>query len=193
MARTADVQRRTTECHITATLDLDGSGMATIETGVPFFNHLLDALVRHSGFDLTLRASGDLAVDAHHTVEDACIVLGQAFHQAVGRGEGIARFASMHLPMDEALVRIAVDISGRPYLHLDLPILTDRIGTFPVELIEEALRAFVVHAGITLHVDFVRGRNSHHIAEAVFKGLGVGLGRAVAVVGRNVPSTKGML
>jgi imidazoleglycerol-phosphate dehydratase len=193
MARTADVQRRTTECHITVTLDLDGSGVATVETGVPFFDHLLDALVRHSGFDLTLRAAGDLAVDAHHTVEDACIVLGQAFNQAVGRGEGIARFASMHLPMDEALVRIAVDISGRPYLHLDLPLSTDRIGTFPVELIEEALRAFVVHAGITLHVDLVRGRNSHHVAEAVFKGLGVGLGRAVAVVGRNVPSTKGML
>lgn len=191
--RRAEVLRKTAECQITATLVLDGAGQASIETGVPFFDHLLGALARHSGFDLTLRATGDLAVDAHHTVEDACIVLGQAFRQALGSGEGIARFASMHLPMDETLVRIALDVSGRSYLHLDLPFATDRIGAFPVELIEEALRAFVAHATVTLHIDLVRGRNSHHIAEAAFKGLGVVLGRAVAVIGRGVPSTKGVL
>lgn len=191
--RTAEIRRQTAESQIVARLTLDGSGRAEVQTGVPFFDHLLAALVRHSGFDLTLQANGDLAVDAHHTVEDASIVLGQALRGAVGRGEGIARFASLHLPMDEALVRVALDVSGRAYLHLELPVATDRIGTFPTELIEESLRAFVNHATVTLHLDLVRGRNSHHIAEAAFKGLGVALGRAVALVGRGVPSTKGVL
>jgi imidazoleglycerol-phosphate dehydratase len=193
MRRTAEVSRRTAETQIAATVVLDGSGRAAINTGVPFFDHLVGALTRHSGFDVTLRADGDLAVDAHHTVEDACIVLGQAFRQALGAGEGIARFASLHLPMDEALVRVALDISGRPYLHCELAFPTDRVGTFPVELVEEALRAFITHAAVTLHVDLVRGRNSHHIAEAAFKGLGVALGRAVAVTAQGVPSTKGVL
>lgn len=193
VTRAAEIRRQTAESQIEAQLTLDGSGQASIETGVPFFDHLLAALVRHSGFDVTLRASGDLAVDVHHTVEDASIVLGQAFRQAVGRGEGIARFASLHLPMDDALVRVALDVSGRAYLCLDLPVVTDRIGTFPTELIEESLRAFVNHAAVTLHLDLVRGRNSHHIAEAAFKGLGVALGRAVTLVGRGVPSTKGVL
>jgi imidazoleglycerol-phosphate dehydratase len=193
MRRTAKVSRKTAETQIAATVVLDGSGRASINTGVPFFDHLVGALTRHSGFDVTLRADGDLAVDAHHTVEDACIVLGQAFRQALGAGEGIARFASLHLPMDEALVRVALDISGRPYLHCELAFPTDRVGTFPVELVEEALRAFAMHAAVTLHVDLVRGRNSHHIAEAAFKGLGVALGRAVAVTAQGVPSTKGVL
>ncbi len=193
MRRSAEVTRKTAETQIVATVVLDGVGRALTATGVPFFDHLLQAFARHSGFDLTLRADGDLAVDAHHTVEDAGIVLGQAFRQAVGSGAGIARFASLHLPMDEALVRVALDISGRSYLHCDLTFPTDRVGTFPVDLVEEALRAFVTHAGVTLHVDLVRGRNSHHIAEAVFKGLGAALGRAVAVVGDGVPSTKGVL
>jgi imidazoleglycerol-phosphate dehydratase len=193
VSRTAEVTRRTAETQIAATVTLDGTGRALTATGVPFFDHLLQALARHSGFDVTLRADGDLAVDAHHTVEDACIVVGQAFRQALGSGEGIARFASVDLPMDEALVRVALDVSGRPYLHCDLPFPTDRVGTFPVELVEEALRAFATHAGVTLHVDLVRGRNSHHVAEAVFKGLGVALGRAVAVVAQGVPSTKGVL
>ena len=193
MRRTAEVSRKTAETQIAATVVLDGSGRASINTGVPFFDHLVGALTRHSGFDVTLRADGDLAVDAHHTVEDACIVLGQAFRQALGAGEGIARFASLHLPMDEALVRVALDISGRPYLHCELAFPTDRVGTFPVELVEEALRAFATHAAVTLHVDLVRGRNSHHIAEAAFKGLGVALGRAVAMTAQGVPSTKGVL
>lgn len=193
MRRAAEVSRKTAETRIAAMVVLDGSGRASINTGVPFFDHLVGALTRHSGFDVTLRADGDLAVDAHHTVEDACIVLGQAFRQALGAGEGIARFASLHLPMDEALVRVALDISGRPYLHCELAFPTDRVGTFPVELVEEALRAFATHAAVTLHVDLVRGRNSHHIAEAAFKGLGVALGRAVAVTAQGVPSTKGVL
>jgi len=193
MRRAAEVSRKTAETRIAAMVVLDGSGRASINTGVPFFDHLVGALTRHSGFDVTLRADGDLAVDAHHTVEDTCIVLGQAFRQALGAGEGIARFASLHLPMDEALVRVALDISGRPYLHCELAFPTDRVGTFPVELVEEALRAFATHAAVTLHVDLVRGRNSHHIAEAAFKGLGVALGRAVAVTAQGVPSTKGVL
>ncbi len=191
--RRAQVQRTTSETSLTVELALDGSGRASIETGVPFFDHVLGGLVRHSGFDLTVRAAGDLQIDAHHTVEDTGIVLGQAFRQALGDGEGIARFASIHLPMDEALVLVAIDISGRPFLHLDLPFATEMIGAFPTELVEEMLRAFATHAALTLHVSLVRGRNSHHIAEAAFKGLGVVLGRAAAVVGRGVPSTKGVL
>ncbi|MBI3998617.1 MAG: imidazoleglycerol-phosphate dehydratase HisB [Armatimonadetes bacterium] len=193
MTRRAEVQRTTAETSVSVRLVLDGSGQVDVDTGVPFFDHLLAALVRHSGFDLTMRASGDLAVDVHHTVEDACIVLGQTFRQALGEGAGIARFASLHLPMDDALVRVALDVSGRPYLHADLTFPSDRIGQFPVELVEEAVRAFVMHAAVTLHVDLIRGRNSHHIAEAVFKALGVALGRAASVVGRGVPSTKGVL
>jgi len=193
MTRSASVERTTAETHVTADLNLDGSGQAAIDTGVPFFDHLLAAMTRHGGFDLTLRAAGDLAVDAHHTVEDAGIVLGQAFRQAASTGEGIARFASIHLPMDEALVLVAVDLSGRPFLQYDVSFPSDRIGTFPVDLVEEVLRAFAMHAAVTLHVRLVCGRNSHHIAEAVFKGLGVVLGRALAVTGRGVPSTKGVL
>lgn len=193
MKRTAAVERVTAETRVTVELTLDGIGRAAVETGVPFFDHLLTALVRHAGFDLVLRAAGDLKVDPHHTVEDAGIVLGQAFRQALGSGEGIARYASIHLPMDEALVLVALDVSGRPFLQFGVAFPTDRVGSFPVDLVEEALRAFATHAAVTLHVDLVRGRNAHHITEAVFKGLGVVLGRAAAVVGRDVPSTKGVL
>jgi imidazoleglycerol-phosphate dehydratase len=193
MSRTAVVERATAETRVTAELTLEGTGQALLETGVPFFDHLLSAMVRHAGFDLVLRASGDLDVDTHHTVEDAAIVLGRAFRQALGPGEGIARYASVHLPMDEALVLMALDISGRPFLSFDVAFPTNRVGSFPVDLIEEALRAFAAHAAVTLHVDLVRGRNTHHIAEAVFKGLGVVLGRAATVVGGGVPSTKGVL
>ncbi|MDQ7840701.1 MAG: imidazoleglycerol-phosphate dehydratase HisB [bacterium] len=193
MNRTAVVERATAETRVTAELTLEGTGRASLETGVPFFDHLLSAMVRHAGFDLVLRASGDLEVDPHHTVEDAAIVLGWAFRQALGSGEGIARYASVHLPMDEALVLLALDISGRPFLSFDVAFPTDHVGGFPVDLVEEALRAFAAHGAVTLHVDLVRGRNTHHIAEAVFKGLGVVLGRAAVVVGGGVPSTKGVL
>ena len=191
--RRARVQRATAETSVSIELDLDGRGRATIETGVPFFDHLLGALTRQSGFDLTVRASGDLDVDAHHTVEDAGIVLGQAFREAVGDGAGIARFASLHLPMDDALVLVALDVSGRPFLECGLTFPSGQIGAFATDLVEEALRGFAMHAAVTLHIHQVRGRNNHHIAEAVFKGLGVALGRATRVVGSGVPSTKGVL
>jgi imidazoleglycerol-phosphate dehydratase len=191
--RSASVERVTAETRVRVALALDGSGQASIQTGVPFLDHLLGALARHGGIDLSVQADGDVAVDAHHTVEDTGIVLGQAFRQALGTGEGIARFASVHLPMDDALVLVALDISGRPYLRFDVAFSTDMIGTFSTDLVEEFLRAFAAHAAVTLHVGLLWGRNSHHIAEAVFKGLGVALGRAAAVAGSGVPSTKGML
>ncbi len=193
MTRSAGVERSTAETRVSVELVLDGSGKAAIDTGVPFFDHLLDAMTRHSAFDLTIRAAGDLAVDAHHTAEDTGIVLGQALRRAMGTGEGIARYASIHLPMDDALVLVALDVSGRPFLHFDVAFPTDRVGTFPVDLVEEVLRAFAMHAAVTLHVRLAHGRNSHHIAEAIFKGLGVALGRALTVTGRGVPSTKGVL
>lgn len=192
-ARKASVERATAETRIAADLVLDGIGQSRVATGVPFFDHLLAALAQHSRFDLAVSASGDLEVDAHHTVEDVGIVLGEAFRQALGSGEGIARFASIHVPMDEALVLVALDCGGRPFLHWDVGFPADRIGTFPTELVEEFLRAFAMHARLTLHVERIRGRSSHHLAEAVFKGLGVALGRAVALVGQGVPSTKGLL
>jgi imidazoleglycerol-phosphate dehydratase len=193
MARSASVERTTAETHVAVELCLDGRGRAAINTGVPLFDHLLSAMTRHGGFDLTLRAAGDLALGAHHTVEDVGIVLGQAFRQAMGAGEGIARFASIHLPMDEALVLVALDVSGRPFLHFDVAFPSDRVGAFPVDLVEEALRAFATHAALTLHIGLVRGRNTHHVAEAIFKALGVVLGRALAVTGVGIPSTKGVL
>ncbi len=191
--RSASVERTTAETHITVEVSLDGRGQAAIDTGVPFFDHLLSAMTRHGGFDLSARAVGDVAVDAHHTVEDVGIVLGQVFRQAMGPGEGITRYASIQLPMDEALVFVALDISGRPFLHFDVPFPSDRIGTFPTDLVEEVLRAFSTHAALTLHVGLAHGRNSHHIAEGIFKGLGVVLGRALAVTGVGIPSTKGLL
>ncbi len=191
--RSASIQRSTAETRVSVELVLDGSGQAAIDTGVPFFDHLLAAMTRHGGFDLTIRATGDLSVDAHHSVEDTGIVLGQAIRRALGAGEGIARYASIHLPMDEALVLVALDVSGRPFLDFDVAFPSDRVGTFPVDLVEEALRAFAMHAAVTLHVRLVHGRNTHHIAEAIFKGLGVVLGRALAVTGGGVPSTKGVL
>lgn len=193
MSRSASAQRTTRETEISVSLTLDGAGVAEVATGVPFFDHMLSALTRHAGFDLTLRAVGDLAVDAHHTVEDVGIVLGQALRRALGTGEGIARFASVHLPMDDALVLVALDVSGRPFLRYDVTYSTDLVGTFPVDLVEEFLRAFVAHAGVTLHIVRLHGHNSHHLAEAVFKGVGVALGRSVAVTAQGIPSTKGVL
>jgi imidazoleglycerol-phosphate dehydratase len=189
----ASLERATAETSVRVALALDGRGEVSADTGVPFFDHLLHACGRHGRFDLRVRASGDLAVDAHHTVEDVGIVFGQAFRQAVADGAGIARFASLHAAMDDALVLVAVDVSGRPYLHYAVSYPTDRIGAFAVDLVEEFLRAFTTHAGATLHVRLEHGRNSHHIAEAVFKGTGIVLGRAVTVSGAGIPSTKGVL
>lgn len=193
MSRNAEVARKTQETSVRVRLHLDGSGEVAVATRIPFFDHMLQQVARHGRFDLLVDAEGDLEVDAHHTVEDTGIVLGQAVRQAVGEGRGIARFASLHLPMDDALVLAAVDISGRPYLHYALDPGPVMLGTFPAELAEEFFRAFTVHAGVTLHLVRLHGRNAHHIVEAAFKGFGVALSRATRIAGEGIPSTKGVL
>lgn len=193
MSRRAEVDRSTRETSVRARLDLDGSGEASVATGVPFFDHMLRQVARHGRFDLVVEARGDLEVDAHHTVEDTGIVLGQAIRQAVGDGDGIARFASVHLPMDDALVLTALDVGGRPYLHHALETGPVMLGTFPAELTEEFFRALTVHGGLTLHLLRISGRNTHHVVEAAFKGFGVALARATRIEGRGIPSTKGVV
>jgi imidazoleglycerol-phosphate dehydratase len=195
MSRTAKITRTTGETSITVVLDLDGSGSTQVSTGVPFFDHMIDAFGRHATFDLTVSATGDLAVDAHHTVEDVGIVIGQAIAQALGDKSGISRFGSSVLPMDEALVLAAIDVSGRGQLHyaVDLPI--EIIGTFDTTLAKEFLIALATNAGVTLHVRSLTGENSHHIIEAAFKAVARALREAVALDERvgGVPSTKGSL
>jgi imidazoleglycerol-phosphate dehydratase len=194
--RAARVSRRTNETDVTVSLALDGAGQATIATGVGFLDHMLDLLARHALFDLDLRVTGDLHVDQHHTVEDSGIALGQAFAQALGDKKGIARYASLHLPMDETLTRVALDISGRPFLVFRTAFPTEKIGAFDAELVREFFQAFAMNAGITLHVETLYGQNSHHIAESCFKGLARALRAAVALdprEGGRVPSTKGSL
>ncbi len=194
--RQASVSRRTAETDITLSLDLDGSGKATIETGVGFFDHMLELLARHALFDLSVSAKGDLHVDQHHSVEDVGIALGQAFREALGDKKGISRYADMHLPMDETLTRVAIDISGRPFLVFRTAFPTEKIGAFDTELVREWFQAFAINAGVTLHVETLYGENSHHIAESCFKGLARVLRRAVAIEPREegrVPSTKGAL
>jgi imidazoleglycerol-phosphate dehydratase len=194
--RAARVSRRTNETDVTVSLALDGAGQATIATGVGFLDHMLDLLARHALFDLDLRVTGDLHVDQHHTVEDSGIALGQAFAQALGDKKGIARYGSLHLPMDETLTRVALDISGRPFLVFRTAFPTEKIGAFDAELVREFFQAFAMNAGITLHVETLYGQNSHHIAESCFKGLARALRAAVALdprEGGRVPSTKGSL
>jgi imidazoleglycerol-phosphate dehydratase len=191
--RSAAVERTTGETSVRVSLDLDGTGRYDVRTGVGFLDHMLAQLSYHAGFDLAVAANGDLEVDAHHTVEDVGITLGQAFSEALQDRVGIARFASLHAAMDDALVLCAVDAGGRPSLLYDLPVPLPLIGAFPAELVEEFFRAFATHARVTLHVKLVWGRNSHHIVEAAFKGLGVVLRRAVTVERQGVPSTKGVL
>lgn len=195
MSRTASVERKTAETDIRVELELDGSGRVNAVTGIPFFDHMLDALGRHGLLDLTVAASGDLDVDAHHTVEDVGIVLGQAFAEALGEKRGIARFGSAAVPMDEALVLAAVDISGRGQLHyaVDLPI--EIVGTFDTTLAKEFLIALATNAGLTLHVRSLAGENSHHIIEAAFKAVARALRQAIDLDARvsGVPSTKGSL
>lgn len=193
MTRAAEVKRETAETSVRVRLDLDDSGEVSVRTGVPFFDHMLAQVGAHGRFELQIDAEGDLAVDAHHTVEDVGIALGQAFRRAVGPGRGIVRFASVHAPMDDALVLAALDISGRPYLHYGLNLGTAMLGTFPVELAEEFFRAFTTHAGVTLHLLWLHGRNVHHILEATFKATGVVLQRGTRVISDEIPSTKGVL
>ena len=193
--RRAVVTRVTGETDITVELDLDGTGTCLIDTGVPFFDHMLNAFGRHGLFDLTVRATGDIEVDAHHTVEDTGIVLGQAFTQALGDKAGITRFADVCIPMDETLVQAAVDISGRGQAYCDLPIPTERVGSFDTELAVEFFYAFARDARVTLHVRELAGANSHHIIEAAFKAAGRAMRYACELDPRvnGVPSTKGSL
>jgi len=192
-ARTATIARATAETDVRVTVDLDGSGTTDCHTGVPFFDHMLDQLGRHGRMDLTVRTDGDLEVDAHHTVEDTGIALGQALAEALGDKAGIERFGDATVPIDEALARVAVDLSGRPYLVYDAPTPVAVTGTYETTLTKHFFEALVANSRITLHVALLAGDNTHHIQEAVFKGVAVALRRAVAVTGGGVPSTKGVL
>ena len=193
--RQARIERRTAETSIAVAVDLDGTGRHACATGVGFFDHMLDQLARHSLVDLDVAATGDLHVDDHHTVEDAGIALGQALARALGDKAGIRRYGECALPMDDAQVRAALDLSGRPWLGWHLPFPTPRIGAFDSELVREFFQALSTHGGITLHVDLVRGVNSHHIAEAAFKAVARALRQAVEPDprGAGIPSTKGVL
>ena len=193
MSRKADVTRNSKETKLRARVDLDGGGKVKVATGLAFLDHMLEQVARYGGFDLSLRGSGDLHIDTHHLVEDAGIVLGQALSQALGDRAGIARFASAYAPLDEALARVVVDLGKRPYLSYNVP-LRGRIGTVESEVLEEFWKALSIHAGATIHVDVIRGRNRHHIAEATFKALGLALRQAVVLGGGpEVPSSKGLL
>ncbi|KQP07772.1 imidazoleglycerol-phosphate dehydratase [Methylobacterium sp. Leaf99] len=194
--RAASIDRRTAETDVHVAVNLDGTGRATIATGVGFLDHMLELMARHALFDIEVSVTGDLHVDQHHTTEDAGIALGQAFAQALADKSGIARYADIHLPMDEALTRVAVDISGRPFLVFRTAFKVEKIGQFDTELVREWFQAFAMNAGITLHVETLYGDNAHHIAESCFKGLARALRQAVAVdprEGGRVPSTKGSL
>jgi len=194
--RTAQVFRSTAETEISVSVNLDGSGTYDNQTGVGFFDHMLDQLSRHSLIDMTIRAKGDYHIDDHHTVEDTGIALGQALVQALGDKKGINRYGECHLPMDDAQVRAALDLSARPFLVWNVDLPTQKIGTFDTELVREFFQALATHGGITLHIDQIHGVNSHHIAEAAFKAVARALRTAVEVDPRKadaVPSTKGAL
>ncbi len=194
--RKAAVTRKTNETEIAVELDLDGTGTAKVATGVGFFDHMLDQLARHSLMDMTVSAKGDLHIDDHHTVEDVGIALGQALKQALGDKRGLTRYADCLLPMDETLTRVAVDVSGRPFLVFRTEFPTAKIGTFDTELVREFFQAFAINGGLTLHIENLYGANSHHIAESCFKGVARALGAALAIDAKQasrVPSTKGAL
>jgi imidazoleglycerol-phosphate dehydratase len=194
--RKASIRRTTKETDVEVAIDLDGEGRASISTGIGFLDHMLDLLARHSRIDINVNAKGDLHIDHHHTTEDVGIAFGQAVKQALGDMRGIARYADVHVPMDEALTRVAIDISGRPFLVFKAEFVRDKVGTFDTELVQEWFQAFAVNAGITLHAETLYGTNDHHIAESCFKGLARALRAAVAVDPRaagEVPSTKGRL
>ncbi len=197
MTRTASRSRTTKETSIEISIDIDGSGQTDISTGIPFYDHMLDQLGRHGGFDLTVKAVGDIQIDTHHTVEDVAITLGEVFAEALGDKAGVRRFASGRYPLDEALIDVALDLSGRPHVewHVEMPeSLALGSPAFDPQLAEHVVTSFATSAGITLHVDMVRGRNTHHVIEATFKGLARALRDAVRVEdSAGVPSTKGVL
>ena len=194
--RRVSISRKTKETDIKLTLNIDGKGEAKINTGCGFFDHMLELFTRHGRFDIEVVCNGDINVDYHHTVEDVGIVLGQAFKKALGDMKGIIRYGSTILPMDESLILTSLDISGRSYLKLDLPVRATKIGDFPIELVEEFFLAFVRHAGITLHVVKMAGTNAHHVVEGTFKSFARSLKSAVAIdkeFANEIPSTKGVL
>ena len=194
--RTGATKRKTKETDVEVTIALDGEGRADVSTGIGFLDHMLDLLARHSRMDITVKAKGDLHVDHHHTTEDVGIALGQSVKQALGDMKGITRYADVHMPMDEALTRVSMDISGRPFLVFKSEFVRDKVGTFDTELVQEWFQAFAMNAGVTLHVETLYGSNDHHIAESCFKGLARALRAAVSIDERakgEVPSTKGTL
>lgn len=193
--RKAEVRRKTKETAVVLTLNLDGSGKHSIVTGIPFFDHMLSLWAYHSRMDLSLKGKGDIGVDAHHTVEDVGICLGDGIRKALGEAKGIQRYGMATIPMDETLVSVAVDLSMRPYLVFQMKLRRSKIGTFDPELVEEFFKALCNHAKITLHINLLYGRNSHHMVEAVFKGFGRALREAVSIDERasEIPSTKGIL
>jgi imidazoleglycerol-phosphate dehydratase len=194
--RKASVRRTTKETDVAVEVDLDGGTASAISTGIGFLDHMLDLLARHARIDITVNAKGDLHIDHHHTTEDVGIALGQAVKQALGDMKGITRYADVHVPMDEALTRVAIDISGRPFLVFKAEFVRDKVGAFDTELVQEWFQAFAMNAGVTLHVETLYGSNDHHIAESCFKGLARALRAAIAIDPRaagEVPSTKGVL
>ena len=194
--RQAEVTRNTLETKISVRIDLDGAGKGTLDTGVPFFDHMLDQIVRHGLIDLDIRCEGDTHIDDHHTVEDVGITLGQAFAKAIGDKKGLRRYGHSYVPLDEALTRVVVDFSGRPGLHYFVNYTRGRIGNFDVDLAREFFQGFVNHAGVTLHIDNLRGENAHHQCETVFKAFARALRMAAEVDERaagTIPSTKGAL
>ena len=195
-SRTATVARNTIETQIEVTINLDGQGLFSAETGVPFLDHMVEQIARHGLFDLAIKAKGDLQIDAHHTVEDIGITIGQAFKQALGSKKGVVRYGHSYIPLDEALTRVVLDLSGRPGFEYDVTFNRDKIGEFDVDLFYEFFQGLVNHAGISLHIDNIKGRNAHHIAETMFKGFGRALRMAVTLDQRaleQLPSTKGSL
>jgi len=196
MTRQAEITRKTKETDISVRIRVDGAGLSRISTGVGFFDHMLDQLARHSLMDVEIEAKGDLHIDQHHTVEDVGIALGQALRQALGELRGIVRYADVHIPMDETLTRVAVDVSGRPFLVFKSQFSNAKIGNFDTELVREFFQAFAQNAGLTLHIETLYGVNNHHIAESCFKGVARAIGHAVAIDERQadrIPSTKGAL
>ena len=195
-ARTAQVERNTLETQIKININLDGTGKATFQTGVPFLDHMMDQIARHGLIDMDIIANGDLEIDAHHTVEDIGITLGQAFNKAIGDKKGIYRYGHAYVPLDEALSRVVIDFSGRPSLFYEVTYPRGMIGSFDVDLLREFFQGFVNHAGVTLHIDNLKGVNAHHIAETIFKALGRAIRMAITADERMagiMPSTKGVL
>jgi len=195
MKRKAEVKRQSYETNISLSLCLDGQGNINIKSGIGFFDHMLTLLAAHASFDMELNCAGDLEIDGHHTIEDIGIVMGKAFSEALGDKKGIMRYGTFFLPMDECLAMVSLDISGRPYLHYEVPPMSEMVGNFDTQLVEEFLRAFCIHGGITIHARVLYGKNTHHIIEAIFKCLGHALRIAVSTdpALKGVPSTKGII